>query len=185
MSSRTFRMMFHTSNTATGCPYKFRSRRTTSSSDVGPRFGPFCRGRRIQMSGHPDLGTSGHCITCMWPYCNANYFCGRHLWCWRTLLGECSVWASFTMPPRSTTTSFVLLELGFQLRVFEMAHLLVWKTELSFFLCLFNDLFFCSWLTSLAMLAIFRAFPHSWSTAAWASGIFVARPIEMNFCTRL
>ena len=42
MSNRTFQVMCHTSNTATGCPYKFRSRRTTGSSDVGPRLGQFC-----------------------------------------------------------------------------------------------------------------------------------------------
>ena len=37
-------------------PYRFRSRGTTGSSILDHDFGHLCRGRRIQMSGHSDLG---------------------------------------------------------------------------------------------------------------------------------
>ena len=37
-------------------PYRFLSRRTTRSSILDHDFGHLCRGRRIQMSGHSDLG---------------------------------------------------------------------------------------------------------------------------------
>ena len=37
-------------------PYRFRSRRTTESSTLDHDFGHLCRGRRIHMSGHSDLG---------------------------------------------------------------------------------------------------------------------------------
>ena len=41
---------------ASGCPYKFRSRRTTGSSMYSHDFGHLCFGRRIHTSGHSDLG---------------------------------------------------------------------------------------------------------------------------------
>ena len=47
--------LFHNSP-AKGWPYRFRSRGTTGSSILDHDFGHFCRGRRIQMSGHSDLG---------------------------------------------------------------------------------------------------------------------------------
>ena len=37
-------------------PQRFRSRTTTGSSVLDHDFGHFCRGRRIQMSGHSELG---------------------------------------------------------------------------------------------------------------------------------
>ena len=39
-----------------GWPYWFRSRGTTVSSILDHDLGHFCRGRRIQMSGHSDFG---------------------------------------------------------------------------------------------------------------------------------
>ena len=39
-----------------GWPYRFLSRGTTGSSILDHDFGHLCRGRRIQMSGHSDLG---------------------------------------------------------------------------------------------------------------------------------
>ena len=47
--------LFH-KKPASGCPYRFRSRRTTGSSMFDHDFGHLCRGRRIQMSGHSDFG---------------------------------------------------------------------------------------------------------------------------------
>ena len=41
---------------AKGWPYKFRWRGTTGSSILDHDFGHSCRGRRIQLSGHSDLG---------------------------------------------------------------------------------------------------------------------------------
>ena len=41
---------------ASGCPYKFGSRRTTGSSMVDQDFGHLSRGRRINISGDSDIG---------------------------------------------------------------------------------------------------------------------------------
>ena len=49
-------MAFLHNSPAKGWPYRFRSRGTTGSSILDHDFGHLCRGRRIQMSGHFDLG---------------------------------------------------------------------------------------------------------------------------------
>ena len=41
---------------AKGWPYRFRSRGTTGPSILDHDLGHVCRGRRIQMTGHSDLG---------------------------------------------------------------------------------------------------------------------------------
>ena len=51
-----FNRIFSNCLSPTGWPYRFRSRGTTGSSILDHDFGHLCRGRRIQMSGHSDLG---------------------------------------------------------------------------------------------------------------------------------
>ena len=54
--NRIFSNCLSHNSPAKGWPYRFRSRGTTGSSILDHDFGHLCRGRRIQMSGHSDLG---------------------------------------------------------------------------------------------------------------------------------
>ena len=54
--NRIFSNCLSHNSPAKGWPYRFRSRGTTGSSILDHDFGQLCRGRRIQMSGHSDLG---------------------------------------------------------------------------------------------------------------------------------
>ena len=54
--NRIFSICLSHNSPAKGWPHRFRSRRTTGSSTLDHDFGHLCRGRRIQMSGHSDLG---------------------------------------------------------------------------------------------------------------------------------
>ena len=92
---------------AKGWPYRFRSRGTTGSSILDHDLGHLCRGGRIQMSGHSDLGMfynfgassnfdlgiSRYCISCLscapWQSgYDIHDFCCCHLRCWWSLFGE-------------------------------------------------------------------------------------------------
>ena len=55
-SDRTFSNCPSHNSPAKGWPYRFLSRGTTGSSILDHDSGHLCRGRRIQMSGHSDLG---------------------------------------------------------------------------------------------------------------------------------
>ena len=55
-SNRTFSNCLSHNSPAGRWPYKFRSRGTTGSSILDHDLGHLCRGRRIQMSGHSDMG---------------------------------------------------------------------------------------------------------------------------------
>ena len=54
-SIRTFSHCLSHNSPAKGWPYRFRSRGTTGTSILDHDFGHFCRGRRLQMSGHSDF----------------------------------------------------------------------------------------------------------------------------------
>ena len=54
--NRTFSNCLSHNSPAKRWPYRFRSRGTTGSSILDHDLGHLCRGRRIQMSGHSDLG---------------------------------------------------------------------------------------------------------------------------------
>ena len=54
--NRTFSNFLSHNSPAKGWPYRFRSRGTTGSSILDHDLGHLCRGGRIQMSGHSDLG---------------------------------------------------------------------------------------------------------------------------------
>ena len=54
--NRIFSNCLSHNSIAKGWPYRFRSRGTTGSSILDHDFGRLCRGRRIQTSGHSDLG---------------------------------------------------------------------------------------------------------------------------------
>ena len=58
--TRTFSNCLSHKSPASGCPFKFRSRRSTGSSICLHDFGHLCRGRRIQKSGHSDFGIFQH-----------------------------------------------------------------------------------------------------------------------------
>ena len=91
---------------AKGWPYRFRSGETTGSSMLDHDFGHLCRGRRIQMSGHSDLGIfkileylqfllgiSGYRIRCLSCAPRQSGYdihdsCCCHLWCWWSLFCE-------------------------------------------------------------------------------------------------
>ena len=53
---RFSQIAFSHNSPAKGWPYRFRSRGKTGSSILDHDFGHLCRGRRIQMSRHSDLG---------------------------------------------------------------------------------------------------------------------------------
>ena len=55
-SNRTFSNCLSHNSLAEGRPYRFRSRGTTGSSMLDHDLGRLRFGRRIQMSGHSDLG---------------------------------------------------------------------------------------------------------------------------------
>ena len=77
--NRTFSNCLSHNSPAKGWPYKFRSRGTTGSSILDHDLGHLCRGRRIQMCGHSDLGifnnlwassiftwvSSRYCVCCL------------------------------------------------------------------------------------------------------------------------
>ena len=54
--NRIFSSCLSHNSPAKGWPYRFRSRGTTGSSILDHDLRHLCRGRRIQMSGHSDLG---------------------------------------------------------------------------------------------------------------------------------
>ena len=54
--SRIFSNCLSHNSPTKGWPYRFRSRGTTGSSILDHDLGHLCLGRRIQMSGHSDLG---------------------------------------------------------------------------------------------------------------------------------
>ena len=97
--NRIFSICLSHNSPVKGWPYRFLSRRTTGSSILDHDLGHLCRGRRIQMSGHSDLGffnnlwassifdlrKSGYCICCLscasWQSWNIVHdLCGCHLW---------------------------------------------------------------------------------------------------------
>ena len=109
---------------ASGCPYKFRSRRTTESSMSAQDSGHPCRGRRIHKSGLSDFGFlsnlgASSSFTCVYTD-TASAACPSQsgnlaitsisfaavIWDADEPCSEKTAWApesSFTMSPRSTT----------------------------------------------------------------------------------
>ena len=125
---------------AKGWPYRFRSRRTTGSSILDHDFGHLCRGRRIQMSGHSDLG-----IICEHlPFLLGYKQILRPLLGWWALFSEYCIGSRVVFHNVSSkhNSSFVLLELWLQLRILWMTQVQQWsKVNFSVvFLCLFYDL---------------------------------------------
>ena len=94
--NRIFSNCLSHNSPARGWPYRFRSRGT---SILDHDLGHYCRGGRIQMSGHSDLGIfviwvhppfflgiSRYCVSCLscapWQSgCDIHDFCCCHLWC--------------------------------------------------------------------------------------------------------
>ena len=57
LPTELFQVVFPHRKPASGWPCRFRSRGTTASSMLDHDLGHLCRGRRIQMPGHSDLGS--------------------------------------------------------------------------------------------------------------------------------
>ena len=181
---------------ASGCPYKFRSRGTTGSSMFDHDLGHVCRGRRNHISGHSDFGivnnygassivtwvqadtASAACpaqpgnlaitsITFSAVICEADDPCSVNT--------AYATESSFTMPLRSTTLPLYFCDFRFRLSVLEVTN--VHQCSKVHFLCDFC----ASSITSFLLLifsschaGIVSSFCHSLSTAAFASGIFIA-----------
>ena len=186
-------------------PYRFLQRGTTGSSMLDHDLGHLCRGRRIQMSGHSDLGffskyvnifhfylgVSRYCVCCLsfatWQSGDDINDFGGYLRCWRSLLSECCVRAriGFHNITSENDSTFVLLGLCLQSSIFQMTHVHQW-CKLNFCArrpCFIDHLFFTS-----DFREIFSNFSHSShyvSTAAFAAGIFMAWGMGINLWTKL
>ena len=179
---------------ARGWPYKFRSRGTTGSSILDHDVGQLCRGRRIQMSGHSDLGifnnfeassifawvqadtASAACpaqpgslkvisVTFAAVICDADDPCSVN-----------TAWnpeSSFTISPPSTTRPLYFWCFASNSAFFK------WHMSISEAKWTFAPFVLASSITSFLLLTfvrfyaeIFSNFSHSLSTAAFAAGIF-------------
>ena len=79
-------------NPANGWPYPFRSRGTTRSSTFAHDFGHFCRGRRIQTSGHSVL----HMLSNLGPECKQRLHQKHYMRCFSV-----TIWQSWITPVTS------------------------------------------------------------------------------------
>ena len=199
---KTFSNCLSHNSPAKGWPYKFRSRGTTGSSILDHDFGDLCRGRRIQMSGHSDLGIFNNfgasSIFTSVSADTASAACPAHpgsldmismtfaavIW---DADDPCSVNTAqdpesfFTMSPRTTTRPLYFLVLCLQFGILQMTDVHQWSKWT------FAPFDLASSITSDLLLTlvrshagIFSSFYHSLSTAAFASGIFIARSIGIN-----
>ena len=199
-TKRTFSNCLSHCNPAYGWPYKFRSGSTTGSSMFAHDFGHLWRGRRIHVSGHSDLGF----LSSLWASSNftwvkadtasaANPSQPGNL-AITSMIFAAVIWdasepcssetvkapeSSFTMSPRSTTLPLYFRNCGSKwhmpLRAAKVDFLLVSS-------CFQNNLLFALDLTKLHA-RIVSNFVHSLSTAAFASGFFIACGI--GICARL
>ena len=157
---------------ASGWPYIFRSSGTTGSSILDRDFDHLCRGRRIQMSGHSDLGifhTAGvsSILTCVYAD-TASAVCPAHLGSLTITSISFAAVVCHADEPCSVNSVVrvwimfhnVISSITHGLRVFE------WIVLLS--LC-------ASWTTSCLLLTFVNCHASifsSFSTAAFASCIF-------------
>ena len=109
--------------TASGCPFKFRSRGTTESSMFCTWLSRLCRGRRVHTSGHSDLGIPsnlGASSIITWVHAGtASAACPSQSGYLAAVIWDaderCSVKtasapeSSFTMPPRRHGSAIILL----------------------------------------------------------------------------
>ena len=130
-----------------GWPYRFRSRGTTGSSIRDHDFGHLLRGRRIQMSGHSDLGIfnncggssiftlrkSRYCVSCL--SCasgqsgyDIHELCGRHLWCWCSLFCKYCIRSRiiFHIVTSEYNSSSIFLVLCLQFGILQMTDVHQW-----------------------------------------------------------
>ena len=200
--NRIFSNWLSHNSPAKGWPYRFRSRGTTRSSILDHDFGHVCRGRRIQMSGHSDLGIfSNFGASSIFTWCKqilrkllvlSNL--AVCLWYpWPLLLTFVMLmilvqWillqhpeSSFTISPRSTTRPMY-----FWCFVSNSAFI-KWHMSIHDAKWTFAPDVLASSITSFLLLTfvrfhaeIFSNFSHSLSTAAFAAGIFIAWGIGIN-----
>ena len=126
-------------------PYRLRSRGTNGSSILDHDLGHLCRGRRIQMSGHSDLGIFNN----LWAssifhfYLGISWYCVNYmsratrqsgvnihdffcclLWCWWSFLSEYCI-SSRVVCHNITSeynTTFVLLVFRLQFSIFQVTY---------------------------------------------------------------
>ena len=173
------RIAFSHDSPARGWPYRCRSRGTTMSSILDHDFGHLCRGRRIQMSGHFDLGIFNKVEA-------SSILSGRHLWCRRTLL--CTrARIVFHYAPHRAQSGLCIFEM-----IVPTPH--SWGGTCPS--AKKNGLFFsffvlpewppsCCSLLLIAMVAFFRASPILYPPRLWHPVFFIARGMGTNLCTKL
>ena len=192
---------------AKGWPYKFFSRGTIGSSILDHNFGHLCRGRRIQLSGHSDLGIfinfgassiftlgASRCCVCCLSIATRQFgddihdFSCCHLRCWRSLLSENCIrtWVVFYNITAKHNSTIVFLVLCFQFVILQVTHVHQWcKMNCSARRpCFIDHLLFRFWVVKFHA-EIFSNFSHSLSTAAFPAGIFRAWGIGINLWTKL
>ena len=206
-SNRTCSNCLSHNGPAKGWPYKFLSRRTTASSVLDHDLGHLCFGRRIQISGHSGFGIfnnveASSILTCVWAD-TASAAWPEHPGSldMMSMTSAAVIWddddpcsvntayapeSSFTMSPRSTTLPLYFWYRG------SNPELLRWQRSINDAKWTYLPLFLASSITSFLFLTfvschvgIFFSFSHSFSTAAFESGIFMAWGIGINLWTKL
>ena len=160
------------SNPANGRPYKIRSRGTTGASIVSHDLGHLYRGRRIQTSGHSDLGiwsNLGASSNLTWVWADtasaacpsqpsylaitSMIFCNRHLGRRRALFSKNCVDSRvvFYNVSRCKTLPFHFCNFGFNSAFFEW-HMSINVAKWTFLLSLC-----ASWITSFLLLTFTKS----------------------------
>ena len=185
---------------ARGWPYRFRSRGTTESSILDHGLGRLCFGGRLRISGHSGVGIFND----EWASPILTWVLVLRILValtWHPLLLQTSFVTQMYLALETLRKSlnhllqcltseynsaFVFLTFWFQLRILEMTDVHL-RRKMNFSAlspCFINHLFFCFWPLSSCYAGIFSSFSHDFSTAAFASGIFIASGIGINLCTR-
>ena len=188
-------------SSASGCPYKFRSRRKTGSSMCFHDFGLLCFGRRIHTSGHSDFWI---CLTSFWAsstftwvYADtasaacpsqSGYFSGRHLRCWWALFSKYCINSRVVFRNVSSKHNSSFLLLKFVAPTPNSLDDISPSMNQSGLCCCFSVPLL--WPPFALDFTNFHAgnvssFFHSLSTAAFASRIFIAWSMGINLCTKL
>ena len=170
---------------------------------TGPWFWPFVSSKtypylfgilsNLGTSSNFCLGVRWYCVCCLscasWKSCcDIHYFCCRHLWRWWSLFSKYRKRSRIILHNVTSeyNSTFVFLKLRLQLRLLEMTEIHSWrKMYCSAFIPCFSDhLIFASDFRQLPCRDFLEFFPL-FSTAAFASGTFIAWGIGINLCTRL
>ena len=202
--NRIFSNCLSHNSPAKGWPCRFRSRGTTGSSILDHDFGHLCSGRRIQMSGHSDLGIFSNFVASFiftWEKADtATAACPAQpgsLEMTSMTFGAvicdaddpCSVntvqdpESSFTISPRRTTRPLYFWCFASNSGFFHDMSISEAKWTVAPTSLLHRSPLSYFWLSSGSTPKFSPSFSHSLSTAAFAAGIFIAWGIGINLCT--